>query len=465
MKFHKILYNNNNVIKKLQITLYAVITLICLIPIILSIFLAPISPDSAYYLSIVERISDGIIPYSELKIGYTPLVFYITLAFKKIFSVGINYEFYLTLNYIFQLACAFLIFKITNLFTKQNLFSFLAAAFFLISAHWNDGNYFLLEIPALFFGLTAIYLCLTKSSTTSYFTVGLFTAASFLCKQYGLGFLALSFSLALFETNKIKSILLITLGFTIPVICCFLYWGHDFFNAIFTEYGKNRTLVDSLLTFSNRVIYLFVRVPILIASFYYIPIIYKKSEKQHKKAILFLLFAISGFFLQFYFAKYAHYYLLILPFVSILTFLILSKNNTKTTTFIVGITFLMSVYATYHDQFYCVYIKQNDIRNNQYKLSLKLLKLTDRNKTLYISDVGLISQYYLTNMQPPNINTIGYTFGMALNKETHLKQINSAAYIIKYKTETNNYGLNSEEAAEALKKRKRTELGDIYLYQ
>jgi len=458
--------NNERALRKWKVALYLFVILICIIPIILSLFFAPIAPDSAYYLSIVERISEGLVPYTEIKIGYTPLVFYITLAFKTLFSIEINYEFYLLVNYLFQFACTFLIFKITNLFTKNNLYSFLSSAFFIIAAHWNDGNYFLLEMPALFFGLLAIYICLIKNAKSELFLlVGLFSAFSFLSKQYGLGFFALSVFLVLFDNDKLKKTLFVILGFSLPVFVCFLVWGNDFLNAIFTEYGKNRTVSESLLSLIDRIIYLFIRIPVLIAAIYFIPVTYIKSDTQHKKAIAFLTVAISGFFLQFYFAKYAHYYLLILPFVSILTFLILNNNKTKITYFIVSLSFLMSVYATYHDQVYKVYFLKNELKASQYKLAEEILKNTDQSKTLYISEVGLISQYYLTNMQPPNMATIGYSFGMALNNETHIHQINSAGYILKYKQNTNNYGLNTKEEESTLKKRNKTEFENVYLYK
>jgi|GEM_PF-2960436 len=443
----------------------SIIVIICLVPIILSIFFAPISPDSAYYLTIAERISEGLTPYTDIKVGYTPLVLYLSVLLKKIFLLSNNYEFFLTSQLILQLICAYLVYKITDFFIARKDLSFLAGALFVLAAHWNDGNYYLLEIPTLFFGLLAIYITLKQAKNNYiYLLIGFLLALAFLSKQYGLGFLILVIYLIQFGDKKGVKIINLGIGFALPILFCFWYWGLDFYNVIFIEYGKTRTVFESIETIASRTLYLAVRMPILIAAFYYVPSIFKKADINTKKGLGLAIYAILGFLLQFYFAKYAHYYLLILPFVSILTFIILAKNTTKITSLVVSLTFVLSIYATYHDQVYKVYIKQNSLRSDQYKLANEILKNTCPNKTLYISDIGLISQYYLTNMLPPNLNSIGYTFGMALNNETHLTQIKSASYILKYANENNNYGLNTKSAKLLLNTKKKITINNVNLY-
>lgn len=459
-------YNYKNIFTNWNSTFYlSTIAIICLVPIILSIFFAPISPDSAYYLTIVERISEGLTPYTDIKVGYTPLVLYLSVFLKKLFSVSINYEFFLTSQLILQLICAYLVYKITDFFIARKDLSFLAGALFVLAAHWNDGNYYLLEIPTLFFGLLAIYITLKQAKNNYiYLLIGFVLALAFLSKQYGLGFLILVIYLILFEDKKGVKFINLGVGFALPILFCFWYWGSDFYNVIFTEYGKSRTVLESIETIAYRTSYLAVRMPILIAAFYYVPSIFKKAEINTKKGLGLAIYAILGFLLQFYFAKYTHYYLLILPFVSILTFIILAKSATKITYLFVGLTFALSAYATYHDQVYKVYIKQNNLRSNQYKLANEILKNSDPNKTLYISDIGLISQYYLTNMVPPNLNSIGYSFGMALNNQTHLMQLKSASYILKYANEYNNYGLNTDSAKLFLSTKEKITINDVILY-
>ena len=78
----------------------------------------------------------------------------------------------------------------------------------------------------------------------------------------------------------------------------------------------------------------------------------------------------------------------------------------------------------------------------------------------------MINQYYLTNMTPPNLKTIGYTFAIALTEKTHLQQINSAAYVLKYKTEYNHYNLNTVKVQETLKARPKRMLNtEVMLFE
>ena len=85
------IFENNSTFQKAGLV---ILLIFCLIPTVLAIFYAPISADSALYLSTVELINRGFDPYVDLKFGYTPLFIYLMVLLKKIFSIGINYEFF-----------------------------------------------------------------------------------------------------------------------------------------------------------------------------------------------------------------------------------------------------------------------------------------------------------------------------------------------------------------------------------
>lgn len=444
---------NNSLIKSLW---FGGLTLLCLIPAILSVLFAPIVPDTAYYLSIVERINDGIVPYRDLALGYTPLVFYLTLGLKKLFAVGINYEFYMIAHFILQWICAYLVYKIGRQIIKSKELSFYASILFLLASHWNEGNFFLLETPAIFFGLSAILLVLRNSAKTSLFLIiGLLASFSFLSKQYGLGFLGLIVYLTLFNNQRWKQLGWLFLGFSVPLVVCNSIWGDDFFSNIFNSYGEKHSILVGLWAVAKRTTYLFIRIPILLAAIYYIPYLWKSTNVTEKRNIGLLVMGVLGFMLQFYFAKFGHYYLFAIPFVALLPFLLLELVKGRKTILraIVVVTMLLSIYATYHDQVYKLYYAQKNIKVEQYQLAKEIIARVDRNKTLYIADIGLINQYYLTNMAPPNLKTIGYTFAIALTEKTHLQQINAADYILKFSTEYNHYNLNTAKVQETLKAR------------
>lgn len=457
---------NNKTIKTLG---FAGLALICIVPAILSVLFAPIAPDSAYYLSIVERINDGILPYRDVALGYTPLVFYLTLGLKKLFGIGINYEFYMAVHFVLQWVCAYLVYSISRIIVKRKDLSFYASALFLLASHWNDGNCFLLETPAIFFGLSSLLLALKFNTKTYLFIcIGVLSGLSFLSKQYGLGFLGLLVYLSLFNKNRWKQIVLLFVGFGIPVAICFVIWGSTFYTSIFSNYGEKRTVMLGLYAVAGRATYLFVRFPILIAAFYFIPVGWKNTNCIDKRNIGLMVVGVFGFMLQFYFAKYAHYFLFAIPFAAILAvqLIALAKQNKRIIALFLVLTVLLSVYATYHDQVYNVYFLQKERKAEQYALAKKILSTVDTNKNLYIADIGLINQYYLTNMTPPNLKTIGYTFAIALTEKTHLQQINSANYVLKYKTEYNHYNLNTPKVQETLKARpKRMLNNEVLLFE
>ena len=102
-------------IKSQKVFSFFCLAILSIFPMIMAILYAPIDPDSSYYLSIVERLNDGFIPYIDLKLHYTPVYFYMLLFLKHFFAVGINYDFFLTVQFILQCLCAFVVFKISIL--------------------------------------------------------------------------------------------------------------------------------------------------------------------------------------------------------------------------------------------------------------------------------------------------------------------------------------------------------------
>ena len=176
----------------IRLSLLIIGLIITIVPIIGSLLNMYIDCDSAYYLSMVERISEGYVPYRTLNLGYTPLWFYIATIYKLLFNIPIGiYEPYLFLHYIFQVGCAFLIYKILQIFKFRKELCLFTSFLFVLMTHWLNGNAVLLEIPSMFFGLMSCYLVLKYQETESvlhYLWIGGICACSFLCKQFGLGF-------------------------------------------------------------------------------------------------------------------------------------------------------------------------------------------------------------------------------------------------------------------------------------
>jgi len=429
---------------------------LCLIPTILAVFYAPIHCDSAYYLAVVERISDGLSPYIDFPLGYSPLVIYLMVLLKTIFSIGINYEFYLAIHFILQFFCAFFVYNISILIIRRKDYAYYASILFILASHWNDGNAFLLETPSLLFGLMGIYYAIKYTKQAKiYIGIGILAAFSFLCKQYGLGFLVLIMFLICFNKTRWKQLFFLFIGFILPIVICFLIWGRAFSIIVSGNYGLNSNIEVHIINIGNATWYFFCKVfPVLLIGFFYLPHLLKKPDKQEFANLFLLIFAILGFMYQFYFWQSMHYFLYIIPFASILSFSILSRITRFKWIYMIFLIFtvLLSIYSTYYSQVYKTYYKHSDIKKDQYILAQEILKNVDRNKTFFVADLGLIAEYYLTNMIPPDFKDVGYSFGPAINQQEFLNQIEHADYIINYKPEYDNS--NTLVAKKAMSKRK-----------
>lgn len=442
--------------KLIQRVWFISLFVLCVIPTILAVIYAPIHCDSAYYLAVVERISDGLRPYIDFPLGYSPLVIYLMVLFKNIFSIGINYEFYLTIHFVFQFFCAFLVYNISVLVIKRRDYAFYASILFILASHWNDGNVFLLETPSLLFGLLGIYYTIKYTKYTKiYIGIGVLAAFSFLCKQYGIGFLVLIMFLSCFNNARLKQLFFLNIGFILPIVICFLIWGRAFSIIVSGNYGIKSNLDVHVLNIVNAFWYFLSKVfPVLIIGLFYLPYLFKKLDKQEFAYLFLVIFAILGFMYQFYFWQSMHYFLYIIPFASILSFFILSRITRFKWIYLVFLifTFFLSFYSTFYKQVYKTYYKHPEFKKDQYLLAQEILKNVDTKKTLFVADIGLIPEYYLTNMIPPNFKDVGYSFGPAINQREYLSQINHADYVINYKPEFDNS--NTLIAKKIISKRK-----------
>lgn len=437
--------NKKNIIR---LNLLIIGFIITIIPIIGSLLNMYIDCDSAYYLSMVERIAEGYVPYKTLNLGYTPLWFYIATIYKWLFNIPTGmYEPYLILHYIFQVGCAFFIHNILRIFKFRKKLSVFTACLFVLITHWLNGNSVLLEMPSIFFGLMSCYFILwfQNRSFYNFIWIGVVCAGSFLCKQFGLGFLPLALYLIMFfnNDNKIKKSIFLLFGYSMPIIACFILWGKDFIPLILSGYGTTSaesagydvSMQAKFMQIIGNCIYHFKRInPIIILSLLFVPVIFKQKKW---KEYLFCLCGLLGFMLQFYFVKGGlHYQLYTIPFSVMVVAILLSLNVKQWQKIIiyifVGITLILSLYSTYNNRVYKIYVK-SDSKQEQINCAKWLNKNIEEGKTLFIVHGGIFYNYYLTNILPANISTIGYSFGpLGLNEDECSQQIDSSDYILRF---------------------------------
>lgn len=406
--------------------------------------------DTAYYCSIIERIAEGYVPYKSVSCGYTPLFFYICAGLKLLFNIPYGcYKFYLAIIYLFQIGSAFFLYKLSYKFCRNFYLSFITAWLFLIISHWNDGNAVLLENPSVFFGLGSLLLCLNpiKKENLNFFLAGFLSCCAFLCKQFGVGFICLDLFIIIFGKNikqKTSKCSLFMLGVLLPVTICIIIWGEELIPLVNSGYGISLPAeAGEDVSFSSkgikiiyRIIYFCIRVvPFCIFSLLLTP-------KDKSKLFLFVIcwLGILGFSFQYYFnAGSLHYSLFMIPFALLLipaSFSEAKKIGITAKVFYSGIllTMIISFSSTYYKRVYLEYVCRSQkqwVQLMDDKLKDEIQNIIPKDETIWVHGVNTYYIYYLTNRLPPNLCTIGYSFGpLGLSKQEALAQAKSADWII-----------------------------------
>lgn len=418
-----------------------------IIPIVGSLIKGYIGGDSAYYICMAQLTSHGYVPYIDFSDGYTPLWTYLAAGLKRIFQIADgNYVFYLVFHYCFVVGVAFCIYKIARLFGNSKNQAFFGSWLFLLMSHWLEGNMVMLEMPSLFFGMISVWLTLKYSGRNAwnYVWIGMVTACSFLCKQFGLGFLALNLFLILAVNRQTwRECVCFAVGYFIPVLLCFLFWGNSFLAVIFNKYGtvsaKEVGLDVSFGKKMNNVCsglwyFCYMVCPAVLIAVLNLPYIYKTKKLW---IMLYCFCGIIGFSLQFWFANFSlHYLLYMVPFAVLLMVEMMGVEGKKWLKYlnytIIGMVALVSIYKTYYNRVYKLYVSSN-IKQSQVDFSREVKKYVPDDAQLWVAHGGLYYLYLTTGNMPPNLSSIGYSFGpLGLNENKAFDQAKEADYVIRF---------------------------------
>ena len=422
---------------------FCVVTiLIALVPIVLATCRNMLECDEAYYLTFVERISAGSDLYADVNCGYTPLFFYILAGLKYMLHIGYGrYEFYLAVFFIFQICCSYFIYKICREFKINRYLSYIVAWAFLIQSHYMEGNVVLLEIPSMTFGLAGTYMSINNkyNSWHKYVLVGFLYSCAMLCKQYGAGYIAIGVILIMiFEHDKIRKILYMSIGFVLPILLCILYWKTDFIMLFFSGYGTSSAKAAgydvSLAQKINMILHAYKNLCFRVAwvfpvSLLFVPLIIKNGYIKH---YLFCLFGAVVFSFQFYFTYSVHYMLFFLPYIAIISAVIISVSTSIVSKIVsyssFGLMILFALYSTYHNRVYKLYLK--DYKQKQVEFASKVKSYVDDDKTLWIVHGGMYYVYYMADIKPPLME---YSFGpLAIDENRATQLAESADYVLSY---------------------------------
>ena len=436
-----------------QYAFYAVMGLIIVIPIIGSILKSGVESDSAYYICIAERITEGYIPYETIGLGYTPLWMYIMAAFKMLFHIpnGLYWP-YLLLFYTFQVAGAYFLYRIICQLEIKKSVALFAALLYLLMSHWLHGNAVLLEVPSMTFCILACWLVVEykEKSYLHYLWIGCLAAFSFLVKQYGLGTFALCLYLMLFISKcNWKQFVTFLSGYLLPIILCLIIWKDSFISHVLLNGYGTQTAVDAgyevtlASKFSSIVgnmnYFCYMVCPIVYVGWRFALLAYRQKRLAQ---LMFDDCGILGYSAIFIFSGgQLHYFQNLLPFAILLIAELLhitTDSKFKYLIYIlVGWIILVSTYKTYYNRVYKQYIKGKE-RVEQQDLARTILQYIKKDdnmfdKTMFIIHGGLYHLYLTADILPPNISNIGYSFGpLGLNERIAAEQINSADYVIRF---------------------------------
>lgn len=406
--------------------------------------------DSVYYIAMAERISEGMTPYVNLRLIYPPLWFYIAAALKTLLHIPIGcHLFYELLHLTYLTGVVILTYKIARLWDVRKEIAQFGAFFVVMASMLVNGHSILLEIPSCFFGLLSLWMILQekKNRLWTYPLAGLVAACAFLTKQYGLGFFALDLYAILFlcGKNHLQSCyraLLFVLGYAIPLGLCMIYWGDAIINStLLNGYGTvtaedagwNTSITDRMMQIGSCLLHFDYWIcPMVIGALVYI-----KCAIERKKIaqMLFAYLGIAGFSLQFYFSCYDHYMLFLIPFAALLTMVALEVGEGKFLLFRrLMIAWLIVVPILYHFGYDCYQemAVEGKLKSRQYVLAEQVEDYIQPGDTVWVSHYGLYHLYMTAQFFPPNIETIGYSFGpLGINKTEAFEQAKNSNWVVR----------------------------------
>ncbi len=432
------------------VTVIGVIT--AFIPIIGSLVNGILHVDEPILLVEMERIAEGYMPYVDMHLNYPPLWFYLMAGLKYLFHIPYgNYLFYHIIHYIFVIANAILLAFICQNQGFSKITAWFSAWLFMISSHWLSGNAILFEMPSLFWGLLAMYLTqLQKPQLYIYSIIGIIASFSFLTKQFGAGFFFLVLIMILLSQKlSWKHLIMYVVGYFIPICICLIIWRGTFMQSVLLNGYGTTNAVDgtsvTLFTWSNVVWvlkqlgWLVIRCfPILLA----IPLLFfHKLDKDQRVLFLVAIFGILGFSLQFLFVHWdraglLHYYLYLIPFACLIiayiseSYKVLIGGGKMLIITLLSITTLLSLYSTYYNRAWKIYLRSDGMKGD-IEFAQKVASKVENGKTIWIVDANKENIYWLANLFPPNMTTVGYSCGsLEITKERAQLQIDSADYVL-----------------------------------
>jgi hypothetical protein len=284
--------------------------LLCL----LTVLKKPLNFDAGFYLSVARRMADGLSPYADLSISYTPLAMYL---YEVVFLLTRS-DWSISLCFLLQMLALLwsaLLFRklLLRLELEPNLVLLLTAQYGLL-AFYLTGDRILLE-PIL---LPFLMLSLLAAQSEAWILAGCAVAVAFGAKQYGLAGLApvLVVGLACPSKEPVSRVFLRVLaGFLLVLTLATLVLVFCEGESLSLMLGKlfNVGYARQSAAWTEKPL---LAVMILYAA-YSVAAVWNRNEETRYWLVVSLV-GLAGFAVSLLVRQYRHYFLLLLPYFTLL---------------------------------------------------------------------------------------------------------------------------------------------------
>lgn len=409
---------------------------------------AYINCDTGYYLGSVELMQKGLVPYKDFCLGYTPVALYILLAPYCITS---SFSIIMLFHVLILFADAFLFACCVKKVTNKYLCAWLLGLVFIILSYYFECYWLYLEPYSILFGESAMLLVLSTQDLTIkrrnlvLIVSGALVSLAFLSKQYGIVFAAFVGIFVVFLSEpwkrKIADCFLLFLGFCIPIllgISLFMFNGGDL-ARLRRQLGGSGYGAQTLGLYKRGIIRMARLFPWLV----FVVVILLKNNNWKNGVIWACLFGTWYASLQFYFNIWPHYYLYLLPFVLLLSSIIvkelwLDKKRKFAFLLFYGLFFTASAIPLQEMYTTTGYFVRGNERGGQMKTAEQLNQL----KLQYGIEKALcyeetVQYYYLCSFEPADMERYGFSFGNETD-EVMSERIKDADCFISWKSDFEN---------------------------
>lgn len=385
--------------KKTKFLIYFFFSVL-LMALIFSLKFSYISADAPYYLSVARDISEGLVPYKNISLAYTPLMMYLNSFIYKMYG-NPNYSFFLAFQYLFIAISAWVLYKISRRFFQiDKERAFLLIIFYILAVLSSDGIYINLEVYSGLCVLLGILFYFKKNL----FWTGFFLGISFFFKQYGLlNFVPFFLILTIRKQKRQRQIISLVSGGLVPLILFlvyFIYLKNVNFSEIFNQIsGKAYLFYSSASTDGITEIILGAKVFLLLL----LPLLFLSKRINNSEISILLITGVLINLIPVFLQSFQHYYLNTFPFLFL--FIAMRWKEVKAR-FIISLSFSMLIIAgllfTRIYRYRNLFIEQKNMASQVSKIYPLDSKVFAYGKVRYL--------YLINNYKNPLVSEIGYTY-------------------------------------------------------